>query len=187
MCIRDRHLNKENILSAFSHRAKGFLVNKILNELIKEKKIFKNGQKISITSNRDTFNSDEKILWIKIKESLNENNFNSITINEFAEKNNINIKIVENFFNKLVSQKQLCKISEKRYFLPKTILKCANIVEKIASENVRGLVDLGVFRNKTKISRNISIELLEFFDKKLFTLQSDNGRIIKSDPSNIFK
>ena len=181
------HLNKENILSAFSHRAKGFLVDKILNELIEEKQIFKNGEKISITSKRNTFNSDEKILWIKIKENLNESNFNSITINEFAKKNNINVKIVENFFNKLVSQKQLCKISEKRHFLPKTILKCANIVEKIASENNKGLVDLGVFRNETKISRNISIELLEFFDKKLFTLQSDNGRIIKSDPSNIFK
>ena len=56
--------------------------------------------------------------------------FNSLTINEFAEKNNINIKTVEKFFNKLVSLKQLCKISEKRYFLPKTILKCANVVEK---------------------------------------------------------
>ena len=181
------HLNKENILSAFSHRAKGFLVDKILNELIEEKQIFKSGQKISITSNRNTFNSDEKILWIKIKESLNESNFNSLTINEFAEKNSINIKTVESFLNKLVSLKQLCKISEKRYFLPKTILKCANIVEKIASENNKGLVDLGVFRNETKISRNISIELLEFFDKKLFTLRSDNGRIVKSDPSNIFK
>ena len=89
--------------------------------------------------------------------------------------------------NKLVSLKQMCRISKKRYFLPKTILKCANIVEKIASENNKGLVDLGVFRNETKISRNISIELLEFFDKKLFTLRSDNGRIVKSDPSNIFK
>ena len=181
------HLNKENILSAFSHRAKGFFVDKILNELIEEKQIFKSGQKISITSNRNTFSSNEKILWIKIKESLNESNFNSLTINEFAEKNNINIKTVESFLNKLVSLKQLCKISEKRYFLPKTILKCANIVEKIASENNRGLVDLGVFRNETKISRNISIELLEFFDKKLFTLRSDNGRIVKSDSSNIFK
>ena len=181
------HLNKESILSAFSHRAKGFLVDKILNELIEEKQIFKSGQKISITSNRNTFSSNEKILWIKIKESLNESNFNSLTINEFAEKNSINIKTVESFLNKLVSLKQLCKISEKRYFFPKTILKCANIVEKIASENNKGLVDLGVFKNETKISRNISIELLEFFDKKLFTLRSDNGRIIKSDPSNIFK
>ena len=57
----------------------------------------------------------------------------------------------------------------------------------IGTENNKGLVDLGVFRNETKISRNISIELLEFFDKKLFTLRSDNGRIVKSDPSNIFK
>ena len=79
------HLNKENILSAFSHRAKCFFVDKILNELIEEKQIFKNGEKISITSKRNTFNSDEKILWIKIKESLNESNFNSLTINEFAE------------------------------------------------------------------------------------------------------
>ena len=181
------HLNKENILSAFSHRAKGFLVDKILNELIEEKQIFKNGEKISITSKRNTFNSDEKILWIKIKENLNESNFNSLTINEFAEKNSINIKTVESFLNKLVSLKQMCRISKKRYFLPKTILKCANIVEKIASENKKGLVDLGVFRNETKISRNISIELLEFFDKKLFTFRSDNGRIVKSDPSNIFK
>ena len=113
------NLNKEKLLSAFSYKAKGFLIDKILNELIEEKQIFKNGQKISITSNRNTFNSDEKILWIKIKESLNESNFNSLTINEFAEKNNINIKTVESIFNKLVSLKQLCKISEKRYFYQK--------------------------------------------------------------------
>ena len=87
-----------------------------------------------------TFNSDEKILWKKINASLNKSHFNSLTINEFAEKTSINIKTVESIFHKLVSLKQLCKISEKRYFLPKTILKCANIVEKIASENNRGLV-----------------------------------------------
>ena len=81
----------------------------------------------------------------------------------------------------------MLKISEKRYFLPKTILKCANIIEKIASENNKGLVDLSLFRNETKISRNVSIELLEFFDKKLFTKRSGNGRIVNSDPSNIFK
>ena len=120
---------------------------------------------------------------------------NILSISEFCRNNRPSkeadapkfIKTVESIFHKLVSLKQLCKISEKRYFLPKTILKCANIVEKIASENNRGLVDLSLFRNETKISRNISIELLEFFDKKLFTKRSGNGRIVKSDPSNIFK
>ena len=181
------NLNKEKLLSAFSYKAKDFLINKILNELIEEKQIFMSGQKISITNNRNSFNSDEKILWRKINASLNKSHFNSLTINEFAEKTSINIKTVESIFHKLVSLKQLCKISEKRYFLPKTILKCADIVEKIASENNRGLVDLSLFRNETKISRNVSIELLEFFDKKLFTKRSGNGRIIKSDPSKIFK
>lgn len=181
------NLNKEKLLSAFSYKAKSFLIDKILNELIEEKQIFTSGQKISITNNRNSFNSDEKILWKKIKASLSKSHFNSLTINEFAEKTSIDIKIVESVFNKLVSLKQLCKISEKRYFLPRSILKCANIVEKIASENKRGLVDLSLFRNETKISRNVSIELLEFFDKKLFTKRSGNGRIIKSDPSNIFK
>ena len=38
------HLN-ENILSAFSHRAKSFLVDK-LNELIEEKKILRVGKKL---------------------------------------------------------------------------------------------------------------------------------------------
>ena len=33
----------------------------------------------------------------------------------------------------------------------------------------------------------IKKKVLEFFDKKLFTKRSDNGRIVKSDPSNIFK
>ena len=155
--------------------------------LMKKNRFLRMAQKISITNNRNSFNSDEKILWKKINASLNKSHFNSLTINEFAEKTSINIKTVESIFHKLVSLKQLCKISEKRYFLPKTILKCANIVEKIASENNRGLVDLSLFRNETKISRNVSIELLEFFDKKLFTKRSGNGRIVKSDPSNIFK
>ena len=47
------------------------------------------------------------------------------------KRHSINIKTVESIFHKLVSLKQLCKISEKRYFLPKTILKCANIVKKL--------------------------------------------------------
>ena len=181
------NLNKEKLLSAFSYKAKDFLIDQILNELNEEKQIFTSGQKISITNNRNSFNSDEKILWKKINASLNKSHFNSLTINEFAEKTSINIKTVESIFHKLVSLKQLCKISEKRYFLPKTILKCANIVEKIASENNKGLVDLSLFRNETKISRNVSVELLEFFDKKLFTKRIGNGRIVKSDPLNIFK
>ena len=48
--------------------------------LLKKDRFLRVGKKLVLQVIGNSFNSDGKILWIKIKASLNESHFNSLTI-----------------------------------------------------------------------------------------------------------
>ena len=48
------------------------------------------------------------------------------------------------------------------------------------------MIDLKIYKENLGISRNLVIELLEFFDRKGFTKRLNNERFVKQNASELF-
>ena len=81
----------------------------------------------------------------------------------------------------------LVKLNRNRYFFPSTIFDLAKIAEKISFEVDNAELILSRFRDKSGIGRNLSIEVLEFFDKIGFTHRLETGRFIKKPAKEVFR
>ena len=126
-------------------------------------------------------------MWKKIKHALDKNKYHPPTINEVVKELNFETKDTEQIFKKALKLNYLVQVSLNRYFYRDIILYYANIVEKISTANANHKLELSIFRNEVRISRNLTIELLEFFDRKGFTIRLKNERYLHKKANQVFQ
>lgn len=61
------------------------------------------------------------------------------------------------------------RISQNRFIRPAASRRLTEIVEETAKASTPGLVTAAAFRDRSGIGRDLSIEVLEFFDRMKFT------------------
>jgi hypothetical protein len=96
------------------------------------------------------------------------------------------VKRIEIVLGRAVHCGRAIRVSPKRYFLPAPLLALADIMHTLAAENASSMVSAAEFRDRSVIGRNVSIEVLEFFDKVKFTRRLGAGRIVNCAPREIF-
>ena len=180
-------LNEEKIIQKFESVSPRYVIRHILNELISSKKLLRNGKELFLTEHEIIFSSEELDMWKKIKHALDENKYHPPTINEVAKELNFETKDTEQIFKKALKLNYLVQVSLNRYFYRDIILYYANIVEKISATNTNHKLELSIFRNEVRISRNLTIELLEFFDRKGFTIRLKNERYLYKKANQVFQ
>ena len=180
-------LNEEKIIQKFESVSPRYVIRHILNELISSKKLLRNGKELFLTEHKIIFSSEELNMWKKIKHALDKNKYHPPTINEVAKELNFETKDTEQIFKKALKLNYLVQVSLNRYFYRDIILYYANIVEKISATNTNHKLELSIFRNEVRISRNLTIELLEFFDRKGFTIRLKNERYLYKKANQVFQ
>ena len=180
-------LNEEKIIQKFESVSPRYVIRHILNELISSKKLLRNGKELFLTEHEIIFSSEELNMWKKIKHALDKNKYHPPTINEVAKELNFETKDTEQIFKKALKLNYLVQVSLNRYFYRDIILYYANIVEKISAANTNHKLELSIFRNEVRISRNLTIELLEFFDRKGFTIKLKNERYLYKKANQVFQ
>ena len=182
-----RVLNEEKVIQKFESVAPGYVIKNILNELIISKRIVRNGKELFLAEHKIIFNSKELYVWEKIKLILDQNKYHPPTINEIAKELSFEIKETEKVVKKALDLNFVVQVSLSRYFYPDIILYFATIVEKISAISTNHKLELSIFRNEAKISRNLAIELLEFFDRKGLTIRLKNERYLQKKANQVFQ
>ena len=106
-----------------------------------------------------------------------------VSMHEVAEELDIKSNALNAFMRRLAGTGFVIQISQNRFLLPEAIQDLAAMAELLA--NQKELTAAG-FRNKSGIGRNMTIEILEFFDKAGFTKREGNTRHIVKPAAGLF-
>tara|TARA_B100000131_G_C17988285_1_gene561449 strand:- start:178 stop:993 length:816 start_codon:yes stop_codon:yes gene_type:complete len=179
-------IKKELIIKKYKSKAPEFVVNKIVLELVNLEQINQIGKVLKSQEHSLILNMQDRILWKRLETKLVESKLEVPTISNLAFELKINIKILELFLKRVTQMGYLVKIKSNRYILPKTLNIFINIAKKLAKEDLKGYFESGKFKDNSGIGRNLTIEVLEFFDKIGFTQRFKSGRIIKKSAEEAF-
>lgn len=80
---------------------------------------------------------------------------------------------------KLAGIGRLCRVSSHYYVLPDALARLAQAAEAVAQGSPGGILTVGRFREATGIGRNVTMPVLEFFDKVGLTTRRANGRSVR--------
>jgi len=129
--------------------------------------------------------ADDK-LWRRVEPVLAQAGPRSLSVTELAEKIGNDAKRLEAFLIRAARLGMVTQISKNRFFTPASVRELAAIAERVAANNEDGLLTPAEFRDGSGIGRNLTIEVLEFFDKARFTRRSAAGRTVLKPAVEVF-
>ena len=167
------------LLRMDSMRGSRELQRALLESLIQDKHLIREGPQIRRPSHAIEFSPTEKMLWRKISPLLGPNR-RPMSIHDVASQLELELRVINRVLERAVRAGYLVRITAGRFLHKAAFIELAGKAETLAASSANKLFDAAAFRDKSNLGRGISIELLEHFDRIGFTQRvGDRRRLLK--------
>jgi selenocysteine-specific elongation factor len=158
----------------------------IVADLAREGVIVKEGMGVRLATHLPNLNPTDAALWRKVGPCLDEGGLRPPSLHEIAASIGEPPKKLESFLVRAGRLGYVVRTSENRFFRPATLRRLGEIAEAIAGESERKLVTAISFRDRSAIGRNLTIEVLEYFDRIKFTRRVGDAHQIMRPTTEAF-
>jgi len=162
------------------------LFSALVGRLAAKGALVRANRQLRLPTHQPTMSTQDKKVWTEVKHIMEEAENRPLSVHEVAENINIQPNALINFLKRATAMGFVIQVTKNRFLLPESIKALGKIAENLANEKKEGLITAADFRDKTKIGRNMAIEVLEFFDKAGFTSRDGNQRRILKSSREIF-
>lgn len=129
--------------------------------------------------------ADEK-LWQRAVAVMSASGDKPPTIWEISEALSVDQKAMERLLARVARLGRVQRVSDNRYMTPDMLRHLADIAERGAKTKENGRFTAADYRDWSGMGRNLSIEILEFFDKVSLTRRNGNERIVTRSAVEVF-
>ncbi len=129
--------------------------------------------------------ADRKI-WDRVRAVLEEGGARPASVHEIAEDLNLKVAALTGLLRRAAAVGFVVQVAKNRFMMRDEILKLGAMAEAVAAGSENGSFTAAEFRNASGIGRNLTIELLETFDRAGMTKRSGNDRTIVKPAGNVF-
>ena len=148
-----------------------------LAALTRQRKLARQGMSLKLPDHKASLSAQDESLWRKVAPILEANGgLRPPRVREVAEELGVAPEPMLAFFTRATLLGLALPVAPNRFFLPETVVELAEIAEEVAATAPEGLFSAAAYRDATGIGRNLTIELLEFFDRTGFTQRRGNER-----------
>ena len=134
---------------------------------------------VRLVSHRVELSPADLALWRRLEPQLSA--LRPPTVAELSASSGVEAKKVEAMLARAERQGIVVRISKNRFFLPSFLKRLQGIAEELAQ---RGGLTAAAFRDRAGIGRNLTIEVLEYFDRIKFTRRVGDAHIIRGQSPN---
>lgn len=171
---------------AITRRPSAALFSAAILDLLHGKRIARDGVYLTVPGHRAVFSAEDTALWDQIHALLEEGDIRPPRVLELAEATSLDRRTTERFLARAARAGLIHQVADNRFFLPESLMKLGKMAAVLATEVPDGIFSAGDFNKRSGIGRNLTISLLEFFDRKGLTHRSGNGRTVVTAPEKIF-
>ncbi len=122
-------------------------------------------------------NADEK-LWRRVSPLLAAAGLRAPRVREIAEALAVEPEMVERFLHRAERLGRVAKVADNRFFLPETLARLAVIARDLADGSPEGAFTAALFNDRSGVGRNLTIQILEYFDRIGATRRIGDARVI---------
>ena len=147
---------------------------RLLEELAREGAIVREPLGARLASHRVELSASDRALWQRIEPRLA--SLRPPTLAELAVSLNAEMKLVEAALSRAARQGLAARVSKSRFYLPACVQRLQGIARDLARSD--GGITAAAFRDHAGIGRNLSIEVLEYFDRIRFTRRVGDAHVL---------
>jgi selenocysteine-specific elongation factor len=148
----------------------------LVEELVREGRVVREDRGIRLSTHRVEVNPLDAALWQKIEPLLKQAALRPPTLTELAAAAETDAKKIEAALSRLARHGRVVRVSKNRFFLPASL----EALEQMAHDLTRdgGELTAAALRDRAGIGRNLTIEVLEFFDRIKFTRRVGDAHVL---------
>ena len=140
------------------------LFDKTIEELLANKELLQDGNIIQRPGYAVQLNKKEAATWEAVIPLLKREMLKPPVLHELASAVSVDPKQLEKILNQVCKTGLLVRPVKNRFFLPEAMLALSNALTIITKTKAEFTVQQ--YRDQTGIGRNLSIEILEYFDRQ---------------------
>jgi selenocysteine-specific elongation factor len=126
----------------------------------------------------------EAALWKRVAPALAANGLRPPRVLELVDHVRIVLAPLKSFLARAEELGWLHQVGKNRYFLPATLGELERIAERLAGQDPDGTFSAADFNRVSGIGRNLSIQVLEYFDRIGITQRQGDRRNLRSAARN---
>ena len=175
-----------NLRSAMEPRIAVAVLRLAIPELEREGVLVREGARVRLPGHRPQMTAADEALWRRLEALLESGGARPPLVSEIAEETGFEPRRIATFLGRAAKLGLVVGATKNRYYLPAALRDLADSLEEAAADSADGTVSAAAFRDKAGIGRNLSIEVLEYFDKVRFTRRVGNERKILRPAEEVF-
>jgi len=160
---------EERILAGTELRLPREAMSAVVAELAREGAVVKDGAAIRLPSHLPKLTAADAALWRKIAPLIEATDLRAPSLHEVAASLREEPRKIESFLVRAARLGLVVRIATNRFVRPQALRRLGRIAEEVAAEGKSRHVTAAAFRDRSAIGRNMTIEVLEYFDRVKFT------------------
>ena len=175
-----------DIQSALAGRVEPTLLMAVITDQLQHKELALNEGRISRSSFRPIVDAHSAAHWGRIEQLLRRCGNTIPLLSQISEQLGIEQQVVEQIMKAAVKRGQVHKLSVRRYALPDQLYTLATLLIAARDEGVP--ITVITMKSHFDTGRNLTVEILEYFDSIRFTARRDNARVVLNPelPAQLF-
>jgi len=148
----------------------------LVADLVGEGAMARSGMGVHLPGHQPKLQPADARLWQGIEPLLQGSGLRSLSAKEIAEAIGLDPDKARSLLARISRQGLIVRVSQTRFFLPQALRRLAQIAQDLAQVSPSGLVTAATFKDSSGIGRNLTIEVLEYFDRMKFTRRDGDAR-----------
>jgi selenocysteine-specific elongation factor len=183
----DRPGPAENILRAgLQRRIPAAAFAEIVAELAESGKVTRRGGSVNLTGYEAALSPKDDAMWVRVKPMIEQGFTKPPVVHDMAKTLSLNPKAVERMLVRGAKLGLVYQVAANRFFTSDAVLELAELAETVAAAKPNGRFGARDFRDASGIGRNLTIEVLEYFDRLGLTWRDGDERFIRKPVSEVF-
>jgi selenocysteine-specific elongation factor len=170
----------ETRLGRHSHPA---LVHTAVEALVQEGTIVRSRARLRHPGHEPVLLPADRKMWERVSVLYGDEQPRPPTIHEVAAQLPVDRATLEKFLERMAQRGYLIRVSDTRYFTPNQLQKLGELAKELVGEASDGTFTAALYRDRSNLGRNLTIELLEYFDRVGLTQLTDGRRRVRRDPA----
>ena len=161
-------------------------VTRALSALIQGGQIVRDGLLLRLKSHQAQLSDRDAKLWRELRHHITDTALQPPVVAELTHLVRMDKPALETFLQRITARGMLVRVAPNRFLSPKAVATLAGYAEALATGNAEKRFTAKEYRDRSGIGRNLTIQLLEFFDNLGYTRRIGDERIVVKSSREMF-
>jgi selenocysteine-specific elongation factor len=138
----------------------------------------RDGAVLRLPEHEPRLDREAERLWQRVESLLAVDDLRPPRVRELAEALGLEPEAMTRAMRRYERFGRVAPVAGNRYFLPETLSRLTGIARELADGDPAGTFTAAAFKDRAGVGRNLTIEVLEYFDRVGITRRVGDARVV---------